>query len=185
VPDQDAVEIGELYRKARGAVTARRDNLEYISPSRNEDRYRVDADGCHHCRERFKPGQTRFPIFDAVEFNGGWGLVSICMRCFKDNDGYLTNDNIINPTRHNCLCHGCNEPLSNPDHRRFRWKVCSHRCYQRVWWKCRREHGSTIPWKVAARTICQVCKQEIQGRRKDARFCSNACRQWAYRRRNK
>ena len=53
------------------------------------------------------------------------------------------------------------------------YKVCSDRCAQR--WRRRRQ---------AARqplATCETCKTEFQPTRQDARFCSNACRQWAYR----
>lgn len=169
-----------------GGVTDMRDNSEYISPSRNDSQYRSDAAACHHCRENFKPGQTRFVILDAVEFSSGWEIVSICMDCFKE-PGSLTDCNIIIPNRYRRTCRGCDEPISNPDHRRFQWEVCSHRCYLRVYRKHRRRYGSTIDWKARHGDWpkCEVCDSPIEEKRSDTRFCSNTCRQWAYRQRKR
>ena len=72
-----------------------------------------------------------------------------------------------------------------PSHSRFERGVCSRRCYQRLYRKHRRRYGSTIDWK--ARSLdwpkCEVCNRPLEDKRGDARFCSNACRQWKYRRR--
>ena len=68
-------------------------------------------------------------------------------------------------------CRGCGEPMMHPvGYRLFRWQVCSNRCYQRARRKLKRMLKN-----------CEVCKQGFKPARNDARFCSNACRQWAYR----
>jgi hypothetical protein len=70
-------------------------------------------------------------------------------------------------------CPGCGMAMrfNRLDGFTTRWVTCSTRCYQRAWRKSRR---------IKAR-ICGVCRFEFQSPRKDARFCSNACRQWHYR----
>ena len=161
------------------------DNPEYISPSRNESPYRVDAATCHHCREPFKPGQTRFVILDSTD--NGWERVSICMDDFKYmRPPYIdSSDHGLKHQRFRRTCRGCGEPISISSHPRFQYEVCSRRCYQRYYRKHRREHGSMIDWKHHDWPSCEVCDQEIRGRRKDVKFCSSACRQWAYRQRNR
>jgi hypothetical protein len=53
-------------------------------------------------------------------------------------------------------------------------RVCSERC-SRLARNARRRRSTTA--------ICGTCSNEFQQRRSDARYCSNACRQEAYRRR--
>jgi ssDNA-binding Zn-finger/Zn-ribbon topoisomerase 1 len=70
-------------------------------------------------------------------------------------------------------CPGCGIAMrfSHRDAWRTRWVTCSTRCYQRAWRRSRRI-------KLRA---CEGCHREFQSSRKDARFCSNACRQMQYR----
>jgi len=107
-PDPDALAIGELYRKAlgdeaprkahsedtkprRGSVTPLRHFSGKMSGSRNARRTRdgcwdhersVDASCCYWCRDRFDPGQMRYPILHE------WNCqpVSLCLDCFKHPD---------------------------------------------------------------------------------------------------
>jgi hypothetical protein len=60
----------------------------------------------------------------------------------------------------------------------LRWKrrnywVCSPKCAQRA-------RGKAQRWK---QRICEACNRPFSTTRNDARFCSDACRQWAHRRR--
>ena len=94
-------------------------------------------------------------------------------------------------------CPGCGEPINTPSPyssytgawRIFRWQVCSDRCYQRAYRKRRRRYGngSSISWKQSychPHYHCEACDQALDPKlRGDARFCSNKCRQWHYRRR--
>jgi hypothetical protein len=59
----------------------------------------------------------------------------------------------------------------------WRWQrvYCSDRCQKR---RCRRVKRDGRP-EIA----CDVCKLMFKPRRSDAAYCSNACRQWSYRRR--
>ena len=74
-------------------------------------------------------------------------------------------------------CPGCGIMMnfSRRDAYTTRWIACSTRCYQRAW---RSSH------RIKTRT-CEVCRTEFPSPRKDARFCSGACRQWQYRLRRK
>jgi hypothetical protein len=132
------------------------------------------------------------------------GPVSICYECWKhealatnrweiENHKRYNDDRGIHLERVARACQGCGEPISIPrDQFRGTWRwfshgVCSMRCYQRAYRKRRREHGrgSAIDWKVKDghdhNSQCATCKKRLQSQRKDARYCSNACRQFAYR----
>jgi|SRR6516165_395213 hypothetical protein len=186
--DPDALAIGELYRKAKDAlggapqaesVTDTRYFSGKLSQSRNDDdRYRLEPNGCHWCREAFKPGQMRYPVTTATSL--GWSLVSVCMDCFKcTSDDDETHEK--RQQRYQRQCRGCGEPMLTPLSGVFAYQVCSRRCYQRAYRKRRRESGgSTVPWKGHSPT-CAGCKRPFVPSRKDARYCSNACRQRAYR----
>jgi hypothetical protein len=116
------------------------------------------------------------------------------MDCFKTESDVscLGSDHLGNPaTRHTIQCGGCGEYIStirNPRHQH--WNYCSNRCYQRSYRKRRRGQDSVVAWKGGRpNKCCVVCKKPLdtygeQHKRKDAKFCSNKCRQWQYRRRH-
>jgi hypothetical protein len=149
------------------------------------------ADVCYYCRESFEPGQRRWRILNAVP--AGWRPALLCMDCFKQEDdvSVLGSDGFGNAApRHTVRCDGCGEYVStilNPRHRN--WNYCSNRCYQRSYRKRKRGRDSVVDWKGhRRRSQCVVCKKNLdrygeKHKRKDAKFCSSKCRQWAYRRR--
>jgi hypothetical protein len=105
----------------------------------------------------------------------------------QDLESKLYHKHVWASPRRETKCPGCGEPIfTAPDFRSMRLSVCSARCYQRVYRKRRRDHGSTIDWKGDdRRIICEACKRPLpEGQRRDPRFCSNRCRQWTYRRRH-
>jgi hypothetical protein len=69
-------------------------------------------------------------------------------------------------------CQGCRQRMLAYDSFQ-RIVICSDRCAQRLRRKLRRENREP--------QTCSICKLSFQPKRSDARFCSNACRQWAYR----
>jgi hypothetical protein len=152
------------------------------------------ADVCYYCRERFEPGQLRWRIKHSIP--AGWGPALLCMDCFKqENDvSVLGGDGSGKPApRHTIRCEGCGEYISTILNPRYRsWNYCSNRCYQRSYRKRRRgsRGGSVVQWKLECNrphSRCVVCKNPIdrygeEKKRKDAKFCSSKCRQWAYRR---
>jgi hypothetical protein len=201
--DPDAVAIGELFRKAKDALgeteppSALREGE--ILPKKFR-RAVTRADQCYWCEEPFaEPKRKRFVIMDCRwdrdRQDEGWHLRSICFECFKNAD--VDSSSGIEFGRINHKCQGCGEPISLPipgegrrfcgSFRWFNWGVCSMRCYQRLYRKRRRNHGSTIAWKPdRRRTICEACKRPLlKGQRRDTRFCSNRCRQWTYRQRRR
>jgi predicted nucleic acid-binding Zn ribbon protein len=87
--------------------------------------------------------------------------------------------------RREMMCPGCGEPIFVSPDLRWSLQLCSLRCYQRVYRRQRRKNGgSTIEWKGGMRNRCASCKKPIDGKRPDAKFCSNKCKQWHYRRRH-
>jgi hypothetical protein len=146
---------------------------EIISPNCN-------ADCCHHCRDKFGAAM-RYPLMTAVDWGTGWGLASVCGECFK-----VASPNEIGPReRYSRECRGCGSPMLTV----FTSEVCSNRCYQRDYRRRRRAGlGSTVDWKGHRSVRCAACEKPLcrwggRNKRKHAVYCSNACRQKAYRRR--
>jgi hypothetical protein len=156
-------------------VTDARKFSRKISQSRNDDW--PGPDECFYCCEAFAADKVRYPVR-----NWNWpepDLVSICWECFKEADWDVTSRQDRNPRK----CEGCGALISNPSKGVFAYQVCSRRCYLRAYRKRRRKHGgSTIAWK-AQTPRCRNCQRAFEPARKDARYCSNACRQRAYRQR--
>ena len=124
----------------------------------------TDPEVCHWCRAPFR--QLRFPITTEVRFGSGWEVVSVCGLCFKR----ASADETTRMERYLRNCDGCGKPMRTPLDGRFRWCVCSSRCYQRAHRKMRR-------WFMT----CEACKKPFKPARTDARYCSSACRQRTYR----
>jgi endogenous inhibitor of DNA gyrase (YacG/DUF329 family) len=211
----------------RESVTPLRHFSGKMSGSRNGTKTRdgdwdwersVDASCCYWCRERFAPGQMRYPILHDCKREP----VSLCLDCFKHPDAnsydpaamqrsaqdeaeatrasyaqYCQSEGRAPPDlppliprtpvapREERLCPGCGEPIFvSPNLRSSRLQFCSMRCYQRGYRKERRKYGgSTIQWKGGVRPRCEACAKLIASKRRDAKFCSDKCKQEAYRRR--
>ena len=134
-----------------------------------------DATVCNWCREKFEPGQVRFIIDDAIEASPCWERVSICGPCWEN---YGPQDAPNEPRkRFERTCAGCGEPIMiSGGYHRSGWHdvVCSNRCHQRHRRKLHRP-----------RRKCGTCEKRFTAVRTDARYCSNACRQWTYRKRKR
>ena len=75
-------------------------------------------------------------------------------------------------------CEGCGRPVYTEDDRRVRWRIlCSDKCKQQVQVREARELRRLDP------IPCELCAEVFEPSRSDARFCSVACKQKAYRRR--
>ena len=173
--------------------------MGYESPKR-------DATVCHWCQEKFEPGQARYLVEDDIEAWPGWERVSICGLCWKESvgigTGQIDNDAVEigqlfrkagmteKPSKRAYVplrtdkCLGCGETIKVPQNWRRGPKssssqiivgalCCSNRCHQRA----RRKYRERWPQR------CGVCKNQFTPSRTDARYCSDPCRQWAYRRR--
>ncbi len=142
-----------------------------------------DATVCHWCRHPFEPGQARYLIDEAIKAHPGWERVSLCGLCWKTSDG---------PTdMRDVKCWGCGEPMKVPNCWRpwpaetsrsikaegyiVKAVCCSNRCHQRARRMKRQDDRRG--------QRCAVCKETFEVKRTDRKYCSNTCRQWAYRRR--
>ena len=128
---------------------------------------------CTRCAQTLAPDETGFMVWDRV----AWGVfrdkdvclgaharwVAVCRDCMSPDEAA--------ETRTKMTCPGCGLTLSIPEE--YEIKACSSACAQRAVRKLRRPKQH----------FCEVCKVEFTSARRDARFCSDACRQWAYRRR--
>ena len=103
----------------------------------------------------------------------------------------LTEPGKLAPRR-DVRCYGCGETIHTiVNARNGYWNYCSNRCYQRSYRKRRRGQDSVVDWKGRRpNNTCATCKKLIDSygeprKRKDARYCSDACRQKEYRKRLK
>jgi hypothetical protein len=132
---------------------------------------------CQRCGWKFTQDEIVYLVRD-YELFGDW--IAVCARCADDEEREAC--------RLDGQCKGCGQPMRTP-YMRTRsniWtgecnvitaNVCSKRCEQRYRRRLQRERGS------GAETRCTVCGVGFRPKRDDAKFCSSACRQWAYRRR--
>jgi predicted nucleic acid-binding Zn ribbon protein len=230
-PETDAVSeiLSPSTKPKPRSVTPSRHFSGKMSGSRNGTRTRdgdwdcwrsVDASCCYWCRDRFAPGQMRYPILHE------WNCqpVSLCLDCFKHPDAKSYDPAAMQASdeaererfraelkascpgthfeppkrripiapRKETTCPGCGEPIFvAPNLRSHQLQFCSMRCYQRANRKRRREGGgSAIDWKWNGEGSrfphCEACKTQLpKDKRRDGRFCSNRCRQWAYRARRR
>jgi hypothetical protein len=197
------------------SVTPLRHFSGKMSGSRNGTRTRdgdwdyersVDASCCYWCRDRFAPGQMRYPILHEWKCQP----VSLCLDCFKSEEAESYDPAAIQadkdadrepahiqlglpkPERRRAVapreertCPGCGEPIFvAPNLCAYQLQFCSMRCYQRTHRKRRRNTGSTVAWKGGRGHQCAACKKSFKGKRADAKFCSSKCRQWGHRRRH-
>lgn len=188
--DEDASEIGRLFaeaklllgatpgaklktinaKKERAAVTPIRYFTGRLSGSRNGKAECIrDPDRCHYCQGRFTAGQMRYPLWTVLDnYWLNMGIASVCMPCFKDAPA----DEATKLERFERECHGCGEPILTHGRGPWRWITCSTRCNQRYHRQRKRQ------WQGRN---CKCCKRWFRGKRKDSLFCSNKCRQSAYR----
>src|SRR6516165_12593411 len=145
-------------------VTAPRKSFRKFSRTCNATT-NYDPDACCYCREPFQSGQMRYPIRNWDPDPWGVRRVSVCMPCFKAANVEAASTQ----ARYERECCGCGEPILNPTYGVFGYEVCSSRCYQRDLRKSNRQKKAHS---------CKVCKRRFEPSRKDAQFCSNACRQW-------
>jgi hypothetical protein len=127
---------------------------------------------CLRCRAPFAPEQIVIMVHEhliaevignACTHTTEW--VTICTVC-------ATVAEQAAATR-KCPCRGCAQPMLSPTSLKAHQLVCSNRCAQRV------RRGQ----RRACRTMihCSACGSAFRPKRSDARFCSAACKQKAYR----
>jgi hypothetical protein len=126
---------------------------------------------CMRCDVPFGDNATAFmvPIKIICEVIQGVGIYSkelsaVCDACVEPREQALT-------TR-NATCPGCGQRMSvDPNARHRRAIVCSRRCQQRE----RRKR------RYIRDKACPTCKTMFKPKRADAKFCSAACKQRAWR----
>ena len=136
---------------------------------------------CQYCGAKFEPDQTVIIVRD---YEATWvqDWSAVCVSCASYEE--------IAAAKRRVSCKGCGQPMLAPyrrvpavrvdhggsfslDPRPILASTCSRRCEQRYRRKLRRGRRDKI--------ACAVCEKGFRPVRSDARFCSNACRQWAYR----
>ena len=127
---------------------------------------------CTRCDEPFGGNATAYMVREHV----AWRVyedrlaftspqtVSVCDAC-------ITEQELANATL-DATCPGCGQRMKLNEH--WRKATCSNRCEQR-------ERRKKRYRAQKARNICTICLETFQPKRGDAKFCSNACRQRAYR----
>jgi len=135
---------------------------------------------CQRCDTEFAGGQVVTIVLEDIAF----GLLTEG-RCIGVTEEWVAVcDACATPAEaaeaeYRRDCRGCGQPMLTPhyddgaDSGRLRLKVCSNRCLQR--WR------RVLRARRRPHATCPVCKFSFRPSRADARYCSNACRQWAYR----
>ena len=79
------------------------------------------------------------------------------------------------------LCAHCERPMVSPlDLSALRGTFCSDRCKEAYHDQLRKEKKAE-----ARKKVCEVCSEEFTATRRDAKTCSDGCKQKAYRQRKK
>jgi hypothetical protein len=131
------------------------------------------GDHAYMVREKTWVDDVRYPD-DSVIVVYNSRLVPVCDVCVTDDE--------LDHVKQKVTCRGCGRCLSVPGWRTSRVNrlmgvgravraECNNACFRRALRKKRRVKDLT----------CTVCKEEFTSARKDAKYCSGACRQWAYR----
>jgi hypothetical protein len=135
----------------------------------------INGGYCSRCQAKFAPDQVVVVVRKGDKwFETDW--VTVCAACAEPAEQARA--------KYKVMCEGCSQPMLTPRYpcavRRWvsSWKnigehVCSKRCEQRYRRRLQRESRDE--------THCTVCGVGFRPKRADAKFCSNACRQRAYR----
>ena len=104
-------------------------------------------------------------------------VASACLKCWTDAE-----------VTHNILpgeCRGCGRKvIANKSRRKMEVFYCSNRCRNVVYGNRHRQRKRMRKvQKPLPLSACAVCGQNFAPKRKDAKTCSPACRQKAYRKR--
>jgi hypothetical protein len=147
-------------------------------PNSPTSRAAYDASICGKCGEPIAPGA---PVWRAQCPRAmGYKMVApVCAACAEDVRWWKQYPNLpyprpARPTPRPCL--GCGRPMYQDQERAVLGVYCSRRCR---WESANRQLGER---RAAARPRqCTVCGKDFTPPRNDARTCSPACRQRAYR----
>jgi hypothetical protein len=138
---------------------------------------------CTRCRKPFAADAPAFMVRELVGYGligseekgyaylgSEWATVPVCEPCGTVKEQADAGQHGQKET----VCKSCGIRMIHCDWSYYRrHNVCTPRCAQRVRRRARREQRPE--------QTCTVCKTMFQPKRADAKFCSSACRQWAYR----
>lgn len=128
-----------------------------------------DASGCAKCGKAIAPDERI--TWKRILVPGFLGSDEVkapcCDICVGEDPYYLLTSKV---------CGHCGRPVRLKPRKYQRRFWCSNRCSQR-WYNAHR-----IP-RYKPRVICGCCGSDFKPARRDAAFCSSACRQRAYRQR--
>ena len=131
------------------------------------------AEHCAKCQRPLKPGDPVWRASLSLGRNilGGWQtcIAPVCGDCRSDWDRY----------RSALRCEGCRRPVHDLEWRPRASCFCSERCAA-VARAARARHERRL---ARSSRSCERCGQTFEPKRADAKFCSVACKQAAYRRR--
>jgi DNA-directed RNA polymerase subunit RPC12/RpoP len=147
--------------------------------------YVKKAGCCTHCEESFGGNATAYMVRERVywRFYGDDGNGNPTTGLFQHEtvpvcDACVTERELENATEQ-ATCKDCGQRLRFATNRTIHvygtsklLTVCSNRCAQRE--RRRRNRSRSM-------IVCTGCGKAFLPKRRDAKFCSNACRQRAYR----
>jgi len=129
---------------------------------------------CANCQRGLGPDEPvwRTSISMGRSFFGGWRttVAPVCGECRWDSRNYGSPS----------PCEGCGRPVYNERNSRVRFLTfCCERCRRRAQaaWACEQRR------RARSTRRCEMCGETFELTRTDAKFCSDACRQRAYRQR--
>jgi hypothetical protein len=135
---------------------------------------------CQSCERELSKDEPVYRVrgrWQAFAFNSSFG--SVCAKCEaeKYTHTYVLNG-VERVSRNYWLtakpCSHCQRPVIVERHRRgLHFFVCGTECRQAMYANTRR--------RTPKKATCVVCKKRFLPPRADAEYCSNACRQRAYR----
>ena len=136
----------------------------------------LHGDRCGGCSRAIEPG-------DPVTLSGR--LVRLNVYRWREHQYPICRECTPRLTKHMIVyhnwvtraCEGCGREVWLAWRRNRRYTSCSQRCTDMIRNKVRRKHH----WP----TSCGICDRTFTPRRTDSQYCSNTCRQKAYRQREK
>ena len=148
--------LGIIYAIRNGMLRRRTDLTEH-------------AGHCSRCDAPFGTDDVLYMVCRDEIMDSRPANVPVCEECLTEVDQARRQDEHARPVR----CKGCGRQMIACV-KQFRKSYCSTRCYMAAW---QRRTRSTRPRPTA---IC-ICRKRFKPTRSDARYCSDACRQKAYR----
>ena len=152
---------------------------ETVTDSRNGDLWAAwwSAESCGLCGEELTGVITRLERwYIGRTLSGPPGPVPICSTCFERKRGYLADPWTYRGSPE--PCEACGRSVVSNHRLERQYVYCSERCARRIYNLHRSEKRAR-----ARPSTCTACSEQMSPSRSDARYCSNACRQRAYRKR--